>query len=234
MRVNANPAVSARRNHLRAHVGEEGDEPDDGDGPEDGRREERPLHHRDVQVDVVDHVQGEDGERAGRCRRGGDREGDARAVSRPSGEADQEVRERGEDADPRGHSHEHFRQVHARRRSSVLRRRHLGGLRPRRPAGSRGGAHAVEVRGARLRPRVRVRGSGALRREADDLLAEVLIRGTLHLVAVDGRGTAAPSRPGDAAVAGVAVRPAGAAAVPCSTSGRTVWTSSPPGRCTLQ
>ena len=75
--------------------------------------EEGPLHHRDVQVDVRDDVEGEHGERADGGCGGGDGEGDARPVGRPPGEADEAVREGGEDADPRGHAHQHLRQVHA-------------------------------------------------------------------------------------------------------------------------
>ena len=92
----------------RPHVGDEGDEPDDRRRPHDRRREVRPLHDGDVQVDVVDRVQGEHGERARRRRRRRDREGDARAVGRPPAEADEAVRQGREDGDPRRHAHEHL------------------------------------------------------------------------------------------------------------------------------
>ena len=93
----------------RPHVGDEGDEPDRRDRADHVGGEVRILHHRDVEADVLDGVEGEHRERSRGRRSGGDRERDERLVARPTGEADEAVAESGEDPDPRSHAHQHFR-----------------------------------------------------------------------------------------------------------------------------
>ena len=107
--VKAKPAVSASRNRIGRTSATKATNQTIATVHTTVGGEVRPLHDGDVQVDVVDRVEGEHRERARGRRRGGDREGDARAVGRPPGEADEAVRQGREDADPRRHAHQHLR-----------------------------------------------------------------------------------------------------------------------------
>ena len=108
---------------------------------------------------------------------------------------------------------------------------HLGRRRPRRPAGGGLRAHAVEVRAPALRGRVRVRRrvAGGGERLTPSLKPSSAARSTTYPV-TGGGNSGAVHASSTAAPAAAAVRPDGAVVVPCRTSGRTVWLSSPPMR----